>query len=38
MQEEEDFLNGKTCMVTAKPWFIYGIKILYDRFFVSELA
>ena len=32
-KRKETFLNGKTCMVTAKPWFIYGIKILYERFF-----
>ena len=34
----ETVLNGMNCMVTAKPWFIYGIKILFDRFLVSELA
>ena len=28
----------KLCMVTAMPWFNYGIKVLHDRFLVSELA
>ena len=35
VQGEKDILNGMTCMVTAKPWFINGIKTLYGRFFCS---
>ena len=34
----ETFLIEITCMVSAKPWFIYRIKLLYDRFLSSELA
>ena len=38
VQGKKDILNGMYCMVSAKPWFINGIKALYGRFLVSGLA
>ena len=32
------FRNEMTFRVSAKPWFIYRIKVLYDKGLLSELA
>ena len=34
----ETFWNEMTCRVSAKPWFIYRIKIVYARVFLYELT
>ena len=38
VQDKRDILNEMTCRVSANPWIIYRIKMLYARYLLSELA
>ena len=38
VQNERDIWNEMTCRVLATPLIINRIKILYDRYLLSELA